>query len=128
MDPWGNEYFYRGPGIHHTNGFDIYSCGADGLSKSGGCDPDDINNWDPNSPHGGNAGLFARGGDFLLFVLAFLGVPVVLLLGMALFIASKFSRRVRDTIALHPRIHSTFFVLVVVEILLLLYCVIPRIC
>jgi general secretion pathway protein G len=50
LDPWGHEYVYRYPGIHNTNGFDIYSCGADGISKSGGADPDDINNWDELSP------------------------------------------------------------------------------
>ncbi|MGA2544775.1 MAG: type II secretion system protein GspG [Verrucomicrobiota bacterium] len=50
MDPWGHPYVYRCPGVHNTNLFDIYSCGPDGKSKSGGGDPDDINNWNPNSP------------------------------------------------------------------------------
>ena len=54
IDSWGDEYVYRWPGIHNTNGFDLYSCGYDGISKSGGDDLDDINNWDPDSPHGGN--------------------------------------------------------------------------
>ena len=44
-DPWGHDYVYRYPGIHNTNGFDIYSCGLDGVSKSGGEDADDIANW-----------------------------------------------------------------------------------
>jgi general secretion pathway protein G len=46
-DPWGNEYVYRCPGVHNTNGFDSYSCGFDGISKSGGDDLDDINKQRP---------------------------------------------------------------------------------
>jgi general secretion pathway protein G len=53
IDPWGNVYVYRCPGIHNTNGYDLYSCGFDGISKSGGEDLDDINNWDPQSPLAG---------------------------------------------------------------------------
>jgi general secretion pathway protein G len=49
-DPWGHPYVYRFPGLHKTNSFDLYSCGADGISKSGGDDADDINDWDANSP------------------------------------------------------------------------------
>lgn len=45
-DEWGRHYVYICPGIHNTNGFDLYSRGADGMSKTGGNDPDDINNWD----------------------------------------------------------------------------------
>jgi general secretion pathway protein G len=45
LDPWGHAYVYRCPGVHNTNGFDIYSCGPDGVSKSGGEDADDITNW-----------------------------------------------------------------------------------
>ncbi len=44
-DMWGHDFVYRCPGIHNTNGFDIHSCGPDGVSKSGGDDADDINNW-----------------------------------------------------------------------------------
>jgi general secretion pathway protein G len=40
-DPWGNEYVYRQPGRHNTNGFDLYSYGSDG--SDGG--DDDIDNW-----------------------------------------------------------------------------------
>jgi hypothetical protein len=54
QDPWGNNYVYCCPGVHSTNGYELYSCGFDGISKSGGDDLDDINNWDPASPHGGN--------------------------------------------------------------------------
>jgi len=46
-DPWGHEYVYRCPGIHNTNGYDLYSLGPDGVSNSG----DDIANWQmPQSP------------------------------------------------------------------------------
>src|ERR1039457_5297653 len=63
IDPWCDAYVYRYPGIHHTNSFDLYSCGADGISESGGNDLDDINNWDADSPHGGDypgLGLFYK--------------------------------------------------------------------
>ena len=44
-DPWGHDYIYLCPGAHNTNRFDIYSRGPDGVSRSGGEDADDINNW-----------------------------------------------------------------------------------
>jgi general secretion pathway protein G len=44
IDPWGHDYVYRCPGIHNTNGYDLYSLGRDGKSKTGGNDPDDICN------------------------------------------------------------------------------------
>ena len=46
LDLWGNPYVYRSPGVHGTNGYEIFSMGADGRSKSGGNDADDINLWD----------------------------------------------------------------------------------
>jgi general secretion pathway protein G len=46
QDTWGHDFIYVYPGIHNTNGFDLYSLGRDGISKSGGSDADDINNWD----------------------------------------------------------------------------------
>ena len=43
-DPWGNEYQYRVPGVHHTTSFDVWSRGADGAD--GGDGPNaDIGNW-----------------------------------------------------------------------------------
>jgi len=39
-DPWGNPYEYRYPGVHNTNGYDLFSRGPDG--REGG---DDITNW-----------------------------------------------------------------------------------
>ena len=44
-DQWGHDFVYRCPGIHNTNRYDLYSCGPDGVSKSGGDDPDDIHYW-----------------------------------------------------------------------------------
>jgi general secretion pathway protein G len=44
LDPWGNPYQYRAPGIHHTTTFDVWSRGADG--QDGGEGPNaDIGNW-----------------------------------------------------------------------------------
>jgi general secretion pathway protein G len=43
-DPWGNQYQYRVPGMHHTTTFDVWSRGADG--QDGGEGPNaDIGNW-----------------------------------------------------------------------------------
>lgn len=41
VDPWGQSFKYRNPGIHNTNSYDIYSIGSD---KKEGTD-DDIGNW-----------------------------------------------------------------------------------
>lgn len=70
VDPWGHEYVYRYPGAHNTNGYDLYSTGADGISKTGGADPDDINNWDSKSPHADYSGdnAFFLGGSVLVFI------------------------------------------------------------
>jgi len=44
-DPWGNDYLYLSPGVHDTDGFDLFSYGPDG--EPGGEDENaDINNWD----------------------------------------------------------------------------------
>lgn len=40
-DQWGNEWSYRQPGQHRTDGFDLWSFGPDG--REGG--DDDIANW-----------------------------------------------------------------------------------
>jgi len=42
VDPWGNPYAYRAPGVHNAEDYDLYSFGPDG--KEGGVD--DITNWD----------------------------------------------------------------------------------
>jgi hypothetical protein len=60
-DVWGHEYVYHFPGKHHTNGYDIYSLGPDGVSKSGGEDPDDIANWQSRrAPTGAPLSVKAR--------------------------------------------------------------------
>lgn len=43
-DPWGNEYQYRAPGLHHTSSFDLWSRGADGADGGEG-EAADIGNW-----------------------------------------------------------------------------------
>jgi general secretion pathway protein G len=39
-DPWGNQYVYRYPGQHNTNGPDLFSMGPDGREGN-----DDVTNW-----------------------------------------------------------------------------------
>jgi general secretion pathway protein G len=41
LDPWGNTYHYRRPGIKDKGGFDLFSAGPDGLPDTA----DDIGNW-----------------------------------------------------------------------------------
>jgi general secretion pathway protein G len=108
-DPWGNVYVYLCPGIHNTNGFDLYSCGFDGISKSGGNDLDDINNWDPSSPHGGNDGylnyfqLVTRSPEFILSIFALW--IIIAVSGLVRLIAAIFSQSIRASIARHPIAH-----------------------
>jgi general secretion pathway protein G len=122
-DPWGNPYVYRFPGKYNTNGFDLYSVGSDGISKSGGNDDDDVNNWDPNSPRGtfsdrlktleSNAIFFLFVGNLFLFV--------------ALSITANFSSRVRDFIARYPTVRDVYVWLTLVGLLFwLISLVIPR--
>ncbi len=40
LDPWGKEYAYVSPGVHNTDGFDLFSYGPDGVESG-----DDIVNW-----------------------------------------------------------------------------------
>jgi general secretion pathway protein G len=123
IDPWGNEYVYRFPGIHNTNGYDLYSCGSDGISKSGGNDADDINNWDTNSPRG----TFSD----RLETLESNAIPILLAANLFQFVAlsiiAKFLSRVRDFIARHPTVRDVYTWLTLVGILfLLISLVIPR--
>lgn len=129
-DPWGNDYAYRCPSIHHTNGYDLYSCGYDGISKSGGDDLDDINNWDPHSPHG--FGLVRREGFFrtffnssATFIFAAILIPIPFFFA-ARTIASIFSQRVRDSIVRHP-VEYVIGILLSLAILFLLLTSLPRI-
>lgn len=41
LDPWGNSYHYRKPGVKDKGGFDIYSSGPDGIADNG----DDVGSW-----------------------------------------------------------------------------------
>jgi hypothetical protein len=50
QDPWQRNLVYRYPGKYNTVGPDVYSLGKDGKSSSGGNDPDDINNWNRDTP------------------------------------------------------------------------------
>jgi general secretion pathway protein G len=43
-DPWGNPIQYRYPGVHHPNGFDIWSRGEGGQDGGEG-NQADIGNW-----------------------------------------------------------------------------------
>jgi len=135
IDPWGNGYVYRYPGIHNTNGFDLYSFGSDGVSKSGGGDLDDINNWDPASPHGGDysglsyeARLFGKLRNSAVFGLSLLVFPIALIFGVARLIAAFFSQSARDSIARHPTAHLVWLAAAVAGTILFLWCLIPSIC
>ncbi|HEX8371353.1 MAG TPA: type II secretion system major pseudopilin GspG [Chthoniobacterales bacterium] len=41
MDPWGQPFKYRNPGVHNTTSYDVFSMGPD--KKEGTAD--DIGNW-----------------------------------------------------------------------------------
>ncbi len=41
MDAWGNRLRYRNPGVHHANGYDLWSAGPDGVDGT----KDDIRDW-----------------------------------------------------------------------------------
>jgi general secretion pathway protein G len=132
IDPWGNVYVYSCPGIHNTNGYDLYSCGYDGISKSGGDDLDDINNWDPHSPHGvirsfSKEVLYAfQDSHFRIFILrSFILLILPFFVGVR-FITSIFSQRVRDSIAQHP-IENTIWILLSLVAFFLFLASLPRI-
>ena len=107
-DPWNHDYVYRYPSVHNTNGFDLYSCGYDGISKSDGNDLDHINNWDPNSPHGRIMSFPKIVNETIQDTPMFLGIMLTLLTIPFLFvvrlIASTFSPRIRDEIARNPTV------------------------
>ncbi len=44
IDPWGNPFQYRAPGVHQTATFDIWSRGADNADGGEGKNAD-IGNW-----------------------------------------------------------------------------------
>ncbi len=126
-DPWGNAYVYRCPGIHNTNGYDLYSCGFDGISKSGGEDIDDINNWDPSSPHGGNDGCLNYFQLIMpeFFLSIFVLWIIIAISGLVRLIAAIFSQRVRNSISRHP-IANIIWLLVTLTPFILFLLGIPR--
>jgi len=127
QDPWGHDYIYCCPGIHNTNGYDIYSCGFDGVSKSGGDDPDDINNWDPSSPHGGLDGslnyfdLLMREYGWVFWIPSFF----ILFFGVLRLIAAIFFKHVRDSIARHPIAYFIWLLLSLIAFVIFIKCLPP---
>jgi len=119
IDPWGNDYVYREPGIHNTKSFDLYSCGADGISKSGGSDPDDTNNWDPNSFRENLSDYFRTNGRTVALPLLF-GALLLIIGSLAV---APFSPRVRNLIVRNILI----WVLLAGLLLLLLFLSLPQI-
>jgi hypothetical protein len=127
QDIWKNNYVYRCPGIHNTNAYDLYSCGFDGISVSGGEDLDDINNWDPNSPHGGNDFalnhrqlIFHRFAGSPLFPPFLLILVLIPFFGGVRLIVSIFSQNIHDTIIRHPILHFVWLVVSLAAILFFL--------
>jgi general secretion pathway protein G len=132
IDPWGNAYVYHCPGIHNTNSYDLYSCGYDGISKSGGEDLDDINNWDPHSPRGviksfSKDVLYAfQDSHFRIFILrSFILLALPFFVGVR-FIASIFSRRILDSVARNP-VEQTIWILLSLAAIFIFLVSLPRI-
>lgn len=112
QDPWGNNYVYRCPGTHNTNGYDLYSTGPDGKSKSGGNDPDDINNWDINSPHGGDFSVHDPFPEIIFFLMF---IPLTCGLYS---IAMTFSPRGREFFARNRAAHIVWVVISVIAFII----------
>lgn len=49
LDPWGNPYQYRRPGVHNPDSYDLWSWGPDGQASA-----QDIGNWEAGKPAGGD--------------------------------------------------------------------------
>ena len=80
-DRWGRAFVYQCPGVHNTNTFDLYSLGPDGVSKSGGDDPDDIKNWaPPNGPPSYLERILATPPETIRL---YVGVPIALVVLVA---------------------------------------------
>ena len=70
IDPWGNPYQFVIPSKHSKAAFELFSFGPDGISKTGGNDPDDIALWRPASAkHPKHSGEFVAQVMLLLLVL-----------------------------------------------------------
>jgi general secretion pathway protein G len=109
-DPWGNEYVYRFPGVYSTNGFDVYSLGPDGVSKTGGNDPDDIGNWEKPFHQS------ILKSDFLWEDVQVLPLIIPLLLGVRI-IAGIVSQRVRAIAADNRAVDWIWVLISIVAIL-----------
>ena len=80
-DPWGHDYVYRFPGIHNKGSFDLFSLGKNGVSKSDGVDPDDINSWDAAQTWRRHyTRLLTTLGRFIIWGVGFLGLAGLALL------------------------------------------------
>ena len=121
QDVWHHAYRY--PGIHNTNGCDLYSRGPDGISKSGGEDLDDINNWDSGSPHGG-VFLDSSVGDTQCFRIVSALLIIPLSLGIRLIAAICFPR-VLKSMAQNPIAYVIWFVMSMAVLLIYLASVPP---
>lgn len=114
-DPYGHEYVYRCPGVFVTNGYDLYSCGPDGVSRSGGNDFDDVNNWDPSPPHGGKSkDLFYGFHQIFKDAIVLLIIPFLFIVR---WFAGLFSRRVRVVINENPLADALWLAISIVVII-----------
>jgi type II secretion system protein G len=121
QDPWKHDYVYSSPSVHGTNTFDLYSCGSDGISKSGGNDPDDLNNWNPKSLSASGVGADSRSNAVFLWIRALLIVP--LLFAVELFQAMK-SQQARHFILMN-RAAYVVWLLISLAVLFLNYTGVP---
>jgi len=117
-DPWGNEYVYRFPAAHSTNGYDLYSYGLDGITKTGGNDLDDINNWDPDSPRQSSYPDPDTIGALLLLL-----APICW--GMRL-ISGFLSRRVRVFMSENRVADRVWRMIALIALLAIVFCIRPR--
>jgi hypothetical protein len=88
-DPWGNDYIYVFPGKNSREGFDLYTLGEDGETATAGNDPDDINNWDPES----GRSYYKRTEITERTVIRRIGVLVIALLALLNFMFGVFRSR-----------------------------------
>jgi type II secretion system protein G len=92
QDPWRHDYVYSFPSIHGTNSFDLYSCGSDGISKSGGQDLDDLNNWNLKSLSASGVVADSRSDAVFLWIRALLIVPLLFTIELIQAIKSQQAR------------------------------------
>jgi len=123
-DPWHHPYGYRFPSAHNnTNGFDLYSCGWDGISKTGGSDLDDINNWDPAPPRGGFVPPFGYGENSFFEAMKILLI-IPLLFGIRLAVGMD-SQQVRVLMAANRAVDAIWFLMSVAVIIVFLSAIPP---